>query len=249
MSDNIEVSVDGGVLSLVIARPEKKNALSGAMYDAMTAALAQASGDDAISVVLISGKGGVFTAGNDLADFLAASRDLQAMPAGRFVHAIAAFDKPLVAAVDGAAVGVGTTMCLHCDLVYAAPGARFQMPFVNLGLVPEAASSLLAPRRFGHARAAEYLMLGEAFDAATAHQLGLVNAVVAADQLFAHAMSKARALAAKPREALFATRRLLRGDRADVEARMREEEKAFAHALQSPEARAAFTAFLNKSKT
>jgi enoyl-CoA hydratase/carnithine racemase len=161
---------------------------------------------------------------------------------------LADFEKPLVAAVDGLAVGVGTTLCFHCDLVYATPAARFHMPFVNLGLVPEAGSSLLAPQRFGHAKAAELLMLAEPFDGEAALALGLVNALVPADSLLAHAVGKAAALAAKPRSALLATRRLMRGDLAPLKARMAEENQAFAAALASSEARAAFMAFMAGQK-
>jgi enoyl-CoA hydratase/carnithine racemase len=165
-----------------------------------------------------------------------------------FIRALAAFEKPLVAAVEGPAVGVGTTLCFHCDLVYAAPDARFQMPFVNLGLVPEAGASLLAPQRFGYAKAAEFILLAESFDASVARDLGLVNAIVEPGELYAHALAKAQALAAKPRDALLATRRLLRGDPAVLKARMDEELRLFGEAVRSPQARAAFTAFMQKAK-
>jgi enoyl-CoA hydratase/carnithine racemase len=248
MSEKIDIAVDGAVLVVTINRPDKKNALDGAMYDAMTGALARASAADEIRAVLIGGTAGVFTAGNDLADFLAFAATMETMPAGRFIHALARFGKPVVAAVDGPAVGIGTTLCFHCDLVYAAPTARFQMPFVSLGLVPEAGSSLLAVQRFGLARATEYLMLGDAFDAATAARIGLVNAVVEAADLHAHALARAKALAAKPQAALLATRRLLRGDPAPLHAQMAKEDALFAEALASPDAKAAFSAFLQKSK-
>ena len=153
-------------------------------------------------------------------------------PVMRFIYALARFAKPLVAAVEGPAVGLGTTLCFHCDLVYASPSARFHMPFVDLGLVPEAGSSLLAPLRFGRARASEYLLLGEPFDAEAARAGGLVNAVVDAASLHAHALAKAKALAAKPRQALLAARRLIRGDEAAVLARMDEEVKLFEAALK-----------------
>jgi enoyl-CoA hydratase/carnithine racemase len=153
-----------------------------------------------------------------------------------------------VAAVEGHAVGIGTTLCFHCDLVYAAPSARFQMPFVNLALVPENASSLLAPLRFGMAKASEFLLLGEAFDAAEAYRLGLVNAVIDSDALYAHALTKAQAVAAKPRAAMLATRKLLRGDPTIVAARIAKENRAFSEAVRSDEARAFFAAFLQKAK-
>ena len=173
------VERDGGVLVVTLNRPEKKNALTGDMYRAMRGALATASAEADIGAVLVMGAGGAFSAGNDLGDFLAANRDgaerARENPAGDFINAIARFDKPIVAAVEGVAVGVGTTMCLHCDLVYAAPSARFATPFVNLGLVPEAGSSWLAPRRFGLAVASELLLLGEPMEAARAHAIGLIS--------------------------------------------------------------------------
>ena len=246
MTQDIEVAREGAVLSAAFARPQKKNAITGAMYDALIEAFEAAERDPDIGALVLSGKGGVFTAGNDLGDFLAvASRESGDFPASRFVRKLAEFEKPLVAAVDGLAIGVGTTLLLHCDLVYATPAARFQMPFVNLGLVPEAGSSLLAPQRFGRAKAAEFLLLAEPFDGHEALKLGLVNAVLPQGELLAHAMGRAAALAAKPRAALLATRRLMRGDPEALRARMAEEMHAFGAALKSPEARAAFQAFLS----
>ena len=248
MSAHIKVGRDGAVLDIVLARPEKKNALTADMYDAMIAALDAAEADAAIGAVLVRGEGGAFTAGNDIADFLATTKDMNDFGGLRFVRRIAVFDKPLVAAVDGVAVGVGTTMLFHCDLVYASPGARFRMPFVDLALVPEAAASLLVPRRVGAARATELLMLAEPFDAARAEALGIVNAVVAANDLLAHARRKAAALAGKPREALLATRRLIRGDRAEIVARIDAEARVFGERMASAEARAVFTAFMSRGK-
>jgi len=248
MTALVEKRREGGVLSLALARPEKKNALTGAMYDALSAGLIEAGKDDEIGAILIAGKGGVFTAGNDLGDFLQLGVELDVSPAGKFLQALAALEKPLVAAVEGHAVGIGTTLCFHCDLVYAAPSARFQMPFVNLALVPENASSLLAPLRFGMAKASEFLLLGEAFEAAEAYRLGLVNAVIDSDALYAHALTKAQAVAAKPRAAMLATRKLLRGDPTIVAARIAKENRAFSEAVRSDEARAFFAAFLQKAK-
>jgi enoyl-CoA hydratase/carnithine racemase len=246
---DIEISREGAVMSAAFARPQKKNAITGAMYEALVEAFEAAERDPAVGAFVLSGKGGVFTAGNDIADFLAvASRADGDFPAWRFVSKLAEFEKPLVAAVDGLAVGVGTTLCFHCDLVYATAQARFQMPFVNLGLVPEAGSSLLAPQRFGRARAAEFLLLAEPFGAEQAHALGLVNAILPQAELMAHAMRKAAELAAKPRAALLATRRLMRGDGEALKARMAEETHAFAAALKSDEARAAFEAFLTAGR-
>ena len=243
---DIEIAREGAVLSAAFARPQKKNAITGAMYEALIEALEAAERDPDVGAFMLSGKGGVFTAGNDIADFLAvAARGTGDFPAWRFVSKLAEFEKPLIAAIDGLAVGVGTTLCFHCDLVYASPAARFQMPFVNLGLVPEAGSSLLAPQRFGRAKAAEFLLLAEPFGADEALRLGLVNAVLPQAELMAHAMGRAAALAAKPRAALLATRRLLRGDPEALRARMAEEMHAFSAALKSPEAHAAFQAFLS----
>ena len=244
MTEDIEVSREGAVLSAAFARPQKKNAITGAMYEKLIEAFEEAERDPEVGALVLSGKGGVFTAGNDLNDFLAvAMHETGEFPAWRFVQKLAEFEKPLVAAVDGLAIGVGTTLCFHCDLVYATPQARFQTPFVNLGLVPEAGSSLLAPQRFGRAKAAELLMLAEPFGAEEALRLGLVNALLPQDRLLPHAMEKAAALAAKPRAALLATRRLMRGDGEAVKARMAEETHAFSAALKSPEAHAAFQAF------
>ena len=248
MSELIETRREGAALCVTIARPAKKNALTGAMYGALVAAFAQASADPAIGALLLRGVDGVFTAGNDIADFLAIGGHTQTSPGMHFIRTLATFEKPLVAAVEGPAIGIGTTLCFHCDLVYAAPTARFQMPFVSLGIVPEAGSSLLAPQRFGYGRAAQYILLGEGFDAAAARDLGLVNAVVEPGQLYAHALAKAQALAAQPRAALLASRRLMRGDPAILKARMDEELRLFGEAVRSPEARAAFTAFMQKPK-
>ena len=243
MSEDIQRTLADGILELRLTRPDKKNALTNAMYDTMTAALAEASADPAIVAVLISGAGDAFCAGNDISGFLPANRTNSAM---LFIRAIAGFDKPLVAAVQGLAVGVGTTMLLHCDLVYAAPGTRFTVPFTKLGIVPEAASSLLLPQRVGAAKAAAMLLLGEPIDAEAAERAGLVTAIVAADDLLAHARAKALALTAMPPRALAETRRLMRGDRSAIEARLGEEETAFAAALAGAEAQEAFTAFLEK---
>jgi enoyl-CoA hydratase/carnithine racemase len=232
----------GGVIELRLDRAHKKNALTGAMYDALASGLTEASHRADIAAVLISAEGDAFCAGNDIADFIAGN----AAPAHAFIHAVAAFDKPIVAAVQGLAVGIGTTMLLHCDLVYAAPDARFVTPFVGLGLVPEAASSLLLPARIGHAKAAAMLLLGEPLSAGDAEFAGLVTAIVPADTLLRHARAKAAALAAMPPHALADTRRLMRGDPAPIAAAMAGEEAAFARALRSDEAKEAFSAFLEK---
>ena len=248
MTPDTIVAVADGVMRVTMNRPAKKNALTGPMYDAMTSALDKADASDEIRAVVIEGAGGAFTAGNDLADFLATATRGEENRAGHFIRKIATLDTPIVAAVDGVAVGVGTTMLFHCDLVYTTPSAKFRMPFLDLGLVPEAASSILAPARFGMARASEYILLAEAFGPDEAKDLGLVNAIVAPAALEATAMEAARKLAAKPAGALRAARRLMRGDRKEIEAAIERESAAFAKALTSPEAKAAFTAFLNRTK-
>jgi enoyl-CoA hydratase/carnithine racemase len=244
MSDGIELVEQGGVLEIHINRPDKKNALTAAMYHAMTAALADASARADIGAVLIAGRGDAFCAGNDLQDFTKGPEGGEA--AFAFIRAIASFDKPIVAAVQGLAVGVGTTMLFHCDLVYAAPDARFIMPFVNLGIVPEAGSSLLAPSTMGHAKAAAMLLLGEPMDAETADRAGLITAIAAAGNLLDHARAKAAALMGKPPQALAATRRLLKGDQAMLLQRIDEEARLFRDMLGSPEAQEAFAAFFEK---
>ncbi|GEP02116.1 enoyl-CoA hydratase-related protein [Methylobacterium oxalidis] len=245
MSEHVSVTDHGPVRVIRMDRPEKKNALTGAMYEPMREALLSADADGSgIGAVLFAGGTGVFTAGNDLADFVAmADRPFSESPPLRFIRQLARTRTPMVAAVDGIAVGVGTTLTLHCDLVYASPTARFRMPFVELGLVPEAASSYLLPRRVGTLRATEMLMLSEAYDADTAVGLGLANAVIPADMLEEHAMAQAVRLAALPRGALAATRRLIRGDQAAVEAALEAEAVAFDAQLRSAEAQDAFRAF------
>lgn len=245
MSD-VLIEKRNGVLRLTMNRPDKKNALTGPMYDAMTAALKDAEGDDAIRAILLDGAGGSFTAGNDLGDFLAVAQGKGQSRAFPFIEAVALLEKPIVAAVDGVAVGVGTTILFHCDLVYATPEAKFRMPFVDLGLVPEAASSVLAPMRVGMAKASELILLAEPFGGEEAARIGIVNRVVPASELGAVAFEAARKLAAKPPQALRASRALLRGDRKDISAVMKRESDAFAKALQSDDAKRAFEAFLKK---
>ncbi|MGQ0444461.1 MAG: enoyl-CoA hydratase-related protein [Beijerinckiaceae bacterium] len=238
----------GAVLCVTFDRPDKKNALNRAMYLLATQALREAGGDPSIGAVVFSGSGGVFTAGNDIADFLDAGAEPGEFPAFTFIKTLAAIETPLVAAVDGLAIGIGATMTLHCDLVYVAPDATFRLPFADLGLVPEAASSLLLPRRAGMAKAAELLLLCEPFDANEAVRLGLANAIVPAGELHGFAIERAARLSAKPRASLAATRRLMRGDRTEILARIEEEARLFSAALRSEEARAAFAAFLGKAR-
>jgi len=248
---DIEIARDGAVLVVTINRPQKKNALTFAMYRAIEEALRTTDPD--IRAVVITGAGETFTAGNDLQDFLGVATSGKAsfdeLPQARFLDALVQTTRPLVAAVHGPAIGVGATMLLHCDLVYASETARLEMPFVSLGLVPEAASSLLLPERVGHAVAAELLLLGASVDARRAKELRLVNEIVPSQELVAVARAKAHALAAKPPEALHAARELIRGQgRAAVLERMRVEGAYFSERLASAEARAAFGAFLGRGR-
>lgn len=248
MTDNVVITRTDGVLEIRLNRPEKKNALTRAMYDAMAAAFAQVDADPTLRVALLTGTGDTFTSGNDIADFQARAANSQEGSASRFLPAISTMQKPLVAAVNGAAIGVGTTMLMHCDLIIAARSARFVMPFTSLGLVPEAASSLLFPRLLGHQRASALLLLGEPLDAATAHEWGLVNRVVDDAALMQTAYEIAHRLASLPPQAVRLTKRLMRQGAIDVPGRMAEELALFRERLGSPEAREAFTAFMEKRK-
>jgi enoyl-CoA hydratase/carnithine racemase len=248
MSAHIEVTVQGAVQTIRLNRADKKNALTAGMYKAFADALKASDADPAIAVTVILGQPGIFCAGNDMADFLAAAKDGAAALHGlTFITTLAEREKPLIAAVDGPAVGIGTTLMLHCDLVFASPRAVFQTPFVNLGLVPEAASSLLGPLVMGHARAFELLVMGEPFTADRAREAGFVNHVVPPEALESAAMTAAEALAAKPREAVKLARRLVKGDPAQVKQRMEQEGALFLERLKSKEAVAAFEAFLHKT--
>ncbi len=253
MSD-ILVHTEAGVMTLTFNRLERKNSITGAMYDALTAALEQAGGDAAVRTVLIQGDATIFSAGNDIGDFMAAAAapaptSTADSPAIRFLHAIAAFPKPIVASVCGPAVGIGTTLLFHCDLVYAGDNAAFSMPFVNLGLVPEAASSLLAPQMFGYHRAAEALLLGEPFMAEAALEVGLVNRVVPPTEANGIAQTQARKLAAKPLSALVETKRLMKlSQQPAVLERIGVEALSFGNAMRSPAAKEAFSAFMEKRK-
>ena len=240
---------DAGVLTLTLNRLARKNALTADMYAALADALARAEADAAVRVVVLQGHETVFSAGNDIADFLDAPPASPDRPVFRFLRGISAFPKPLLAAVCGPAVGVGTTLLFHCDLVYAGDNAAFSMPFVNLGLCPEAASSLLAPRMFGYHRAAEALLLGEPFFAEAALEVGLANRVLPPTEVNAYAQAQARKLAAKPLAALVETKRLLKkGQAAAVAERIEEEGASFSRMLREPAAREAFSAFMEKRK-
>ena len=237
------------ILRIEIARAEKKNALTLDMYAALADALAEADADPKVRVALIHGTRDCFTAGNDLKDFLERPPHTETSPTFRFLRMLPRFAKPLVAAVNGAAVGIGTTMLLHCDLVYAAPGARFQMPFVPLGLVPEAGSSFLLPYIAGYQRAAELLLLGAPFGADKAREAGFVTEIVPEKELFERARGGALAIAALPPEAVRETKALMRSRYIKrVTEAMDEEGQVFAKRLSSPEAREAMTAFFEKRK-
>ena len=250
MTDLVTVSDAGPVRTVRMNRPDKKNALTASMYEAMAEALESANSQADIRCVVIAGGPSAFSAGNDLQEFLQAATSGEGLrPAVvRFLHALARSERPLVAAVQGVAVGVGTTMLLHCDHVVAGTDARFSTPFVSLGLVPEAASSLLAPRLMGHQRAFALLVMGRSLDAAAAQACGLVNTVVAPSDVDVEAMKAAHEIAALPVEAMTAARRLMRGTPDDVVARIDEEVRLFKQRLQSPEARNAFTAFLARGR-
>lgn len=247
MSMHVEIGEADAVQTIRLNRAGKKNALTGEMYGALAEALKAADASDSIAVTVFFGQPGIFCAGNDLADFLAAGQGGGALQGFSFLQALAEREKPLIAAVDGPAIGIGTTLMLHCDLVFASPRALFQTPFVNLGLVPEAASSLLGPRVMGHARAFELLVMGEPFSAERAKEAGFVNHIVPPEGVESAAMKAAEALASRPREAVRISRRLLKGDSAPVMARMQEEGALFLERLKSQEAIAAFSAFLQKT--
>jgi enoyl-CoA hydratase/carnithine racemase len=239
MSEHVKVEVENGILTLTLQRPDKKNALTGAMYDALSDAMDRAETDPSIKVVLFQGDGDSFTAGNDLADFAAqsGSNSDDETPAFRFIKSLGKASRPLIAAVQGNAVGIGTTMLLHCDLVYLAEGARLITPFVNLALVPEAASSWLLPLRIGHVKAYQMFALGEPMDAATAVASGL--------ELRQKAKAAAVTLTKRPAGSLGSTKRLMR-DLARIQAQMNDESELFKTRLKTPEAREAFSAFAER---
>jgi enoyl-CoA hydratase/carnithine racemase len=248
MDSQVQVSRASHVCEVRLNRPEKRNAITFAMYEALCEALQAAQADAAVRVLLLSGEGPGFCAGNDLQDFLAGPEFTMQHPVLKLLRLLATFDKPLLAAVHGQAVGIGVTMLLHFDLVVAARSARFSMPFVALGLVPEAGSSLLLPRLLGRQRAADLLLLGTACDAATALSFGLVSRVVEEPVLLPEARALAATLAQQPPEALAATRRLLRGDVTAILARIEEEARLFGMQLKSPEFQTRIRALLAKSR-
>ena len=247
--NEILINSESGVCTVTLNRLERKNSINVAMYTALSDALDAATRDAGTRAVVIQGHETIFSAGNDISDFLNVPPAGQDSPVFRFLRTVSTFTKPIVAAVCGPAVGIGTTVLLHCDLVYAGDNAAFSMPFVNLGLCPEAASSLLVPQLMGYHRAAEALLLGEPFTAETALEIGLVNRIVPPSEANALAQQQARKLATKPLPSLIETKRLMKKSNAPALAeRMVEEGASFGRMLKEPAAREAFTAFMEKRK-
>ena len=248
MSD-ILTDITAGVMTITLNRVEKKNSITAAMYATMADALVQAEADPAVRAVVFQGHETIFSAGNDIGDFLNAPPATSESPVFRFLRGISTFPKPVLAAVCGPAVGIGTTLLFHCDLVYAGDNAAFSMPFVNLGLCPEAASRYLAPQRMGYGRAAEALLLGEPFLAEAALEMGLISRIVPPTEAAALAQRQAQKLAAKPLGSLVETKRLMKLGQVEVVAqRIELEAKSFGRMLAEPAAREAFTAFMEKRK-
>ena len=246
MSDFIQTTTDAGVLTIRMHRPEKKNAITRDMYRAMADAVLQAGADDAVRAILFCGAPGAFSAGNDIKDFVAiAAGGTRHTDVHDFLRAIATTEKPMVAAVDGLAIGIGTTMLMHCDLAYCSPGSIFKTPFLDLGITPEAGSSLIAPKIMGDQRAFALLVLGDTFDAETAKDCGLVYRIVDGD-VEAAARAAAENLAGKPPRALQIARHLLRGDPSAILERIDIEVEHFSERLTSDEAKAAFKAFMTR---
>ncbi len=248
MTSDLEIACHGSTQIIRLARPAKKNALTTAMYRGLADALEQGDRDDAIRAHVIFGSGREFCAGNDIADFMQAAQSGASLGADilRFITALVVSTKPIIAGVHGRAIGIGTTLLFHCDLVFATPSAQFSTPFIDLGLVPEAGSSLLLPQIAGHHRAFEMLVMGTVFSADRARESGFVNHVVDAEFLEQRALAAAANLAAKPPHALTMSRRLLKGDTKALLARVHEEAELFQDRMTSPEAVAAFTSFLTK---
>jgi enoyl-CoA hydratase/carnithine racemase len=248
MSEHVRVERQGAILSVTLARPERRNAITIAMYAALAEAIERGSGDESVRLIVFTGEGQDFAAGNDLADFLeTVPGDREEIAVWRFLRALAACETPILAAVHGNCVGIGTTMLLHCDLVIAEEGTRFSMPFVDLGLVPEAASSLLLPRLVGRRLTARYLLLGEPFGVDEAISAGIVSHRAATGERAATLNSIVGQLLAKPAEALRQTQRLLRhGSRDEILERMKLESSLFAERLASAEVKQAIAAFFEK---
>ncbi|MEZ9139454.1 MULTISPECIES: enoyl-CoA hydratase [unclassified Shewanella] len=242
----IQVKDDQGVRIISFNRPEKRNAFNLKMYQQLTEYLIQGESDNDIRTFMLRGEGNCFTSGNDIADFLASGELNESHPTVQFLHCLLNLKKPIVAAVSGAAVGIGTTMLLHCDLVYADNSSKFQLPFVNLALVPEAASSLLLPLIVGQQKAAELILLGESFTAETACELNIINRVIESSELNDFVFEQAKKLANQPPLSLQASKKLLRYNQADVKQQMLAELEVFSERLKSDEAKARFQAFLKR---
>ncbi|MEZ9821226.1 enoyl-CoA hydratase-related protein [Shewanella sp. 10N.286.45.A1] len=242
----IQVKDDNGVRIITFNRPDKRNALNLQMYTQLTEYLIQGESDNEIRAFMFRGQAQCFTSGNDVADFLKNSNLGVEHPAFRFLFCLLDLKKPVVAAVTGAAVGIGTTLLLHCDLVYADNTAKFQLPFVKLALVPEAGASLLLPQVVGHVKAAELLMLGNSFDAKSAHQYGLINDVIANEDIFEFSLNQAKKLAQQPPISLQTTKQLMRYNKEAIRAQMEKELVEFGARLASDEAKSRFAAFLKK---
>jgi enoyl-CoA hydratase/carnithine racemase len=246
MIEELVVTTADSVMEIRFNRPEKKNALTRAMYDGVVNAFETAENDPAVRVILLTGTGDTFTSGNDIRDFQQRATNRDATAASPFLTALSTLDKPLIAAVNGAAIGVGTTMLAHCDLIVAARSARFVMPFTRLGLVPEAGSSLLFPRLLGHQRASAMLLLGDALDAEAALSVGFVYQVVDDAELITAARALTGRLAALPPQAVRQTKHLMRRGKPDLGDRIAEELDLFRQRVRSPEAAEAFAAFMEK---
>ena len=244
----VRAETKGRIARIELARLDKKNAITTEMYVQMADALAAAAANREVRAVLIHGSKDCFTAGNDLSDFLKRTPGMKS-PSWRFFETLPAFEKPIVAAVGGPAVGIGTTLLLHCDFVYAAPGARFQLPFVPLGIVPEFGSTYLLPLLAGYQRAAELLLLGQPFAADKAREIGIVTAILAEDELLGIAEETAQKLAELPPESIRLTKRLMKSAHAEaVKKQIADEGRIFVERLASPEAKEAMSAFLEKRK-
>ena len=247
--DEIVTEHTGSILRIQLNRPAKRNAMTLAMYLALADIFNAAANDDNTRVILWHGAGDSFCAGNDIDDFLKNPPGPGESPQARLMEALVNFDKPVVAAVHGSAIGGGTTMLTHCDFIYAAESTKFQMPFINLAVVPEFGSSCSLPSRIGHVRAAELILLGSAFDARRAVELGLASEVVSDKDVLARATETARKLAAKPAAALQASKRLMKQPfREQIKAAMKAENEEFSVQVRSEDAKEAFTAFVEKRK-
>lgn len=249
MTDHIHYATEGGIATLAFQRPGKKNAITAAMYAALAQGLLAAASDDAVRVIVIAGSSGVFTAGNDLEDFLHHPPQGNHSPVLQFMRALRDHPKPVIACVDGMAIGIGTTLLMHCDLVYASEQSRFAMPFTQLGLCAEFASSLLLPQLAGYHRASEILLTGESFSVDQAVEIGLVNRALPVTELESFVRTKAQALVALPSDAVRTTKRLMKAAQVStVEVVMQEELTEFTRLLSGPDAKEAFEAFVQKRK-